>query len=216
MNPFFIGPACAIFLVGVREYAQKLVEEHLSGTSKNFLLDCTLAGIFGYSTSQALISQYPIGYTIFFFFLGVTLFTDAWVMLISRNVTLYAIPAAFALSIMRLLPISLNDSIFGAFFGYTLLKIIAHLAKKYYQQEALGQGDIDLLSMIGAFTGWQGCWFTLFIGSIIGSLFGLLWNIKDRFSGLRYLQLPLGTFLAIGAMIYVIFAQHIHNFLLIS
>ena len=215
MNPFFIGPVCAVFLVGVREYAQRLVQEHLSGTSKNFLLDCVLAAIFGYSIGSAFISPYPIGHTFFFTLLGITMFTDAWVMLISRYVTLYTIPIALSLSIMKLLPLTFDECLFGAFFGYILLKIIAHLAQKKYKQEALGQGDIDLLCMIGAFTGWQGCWFALLIGSILGSLFGFLSFLKDRSITLQHQQLPLGTFLSIGAMLYVIFGQSIYNFLLI-
>lgn len=211
----FIGGSAAMLVMAVITFSQKLIEEHLSGTTKNYLIDMILSGFLGGCLALAFILQYPIGYTVFFTLLGVTLFTDAWVMLISRHVTLYAIPVALSLSIMKLLPLSFGESLFGAFFGYTLLKIVAHLAQKHYQQEALGQGDIDLLCMIGAFTGWQGCWFALFIGSILGSLFGLLMFLKDRSATLRHQQLPLGTFLAMGAMLYVLFAKNIYQFLLV-
>lgn len=216
MIPALIGGISGILTVTVINVAKSLVQHHLSGTSKNYYLDIALGGFLGGCVATSLSIPYPIGYTIFFSFLGVTLFTDAWVMLISRHVTLYTVPIALSLCIMRLLPISFGESLFGALFGYTLLKTVAHFARKYYQQEALGQGDVDLLCMIGAFTGWQGCWFTLFIGSILGSLFGLLWHAKDRFATLRHQQIPLGTFLAMGSMLYVIFAQYIYKFLLIS
>ena len=215
MSSVFIGAACGILTGTTINIAKALVQQHLSGTSKNYFIDMVLGGFLGGCLGSVLLASYPIGYAIFFTLLGVTLFTDAWVMLISRYVTLYAIPMALSLSIMKLLPLSFGESLFGAFFGYTLLKIVAHLAQKHYQQEALGQGDIDLLCMIGAFTGWQGCWFALFIGSILGSLFGLLMFLKDRSSTLRHQQLPLGTFLAMGAMIYVLFAKNIYQFLLI-
>ncbi len=39
--------------------------------------------------------------------------------------------------------------------------------------EGLGLGDIYLLGMVGAFLGWPGALFTLFAGSIFGSIGGL-------------------------------------------
>lgn len=216
MIPALVGGISGVITITVINVAKSLVQHHLSGTSKNYYLDSILGGFLCSCIATSISMPYGIGHTIFFSFLGVTLFTDAWVMLISRHVTLYAIPLALSLSTMKLIPLSFGESLFGTFFGYILLKTIAHLARKYYRQEALGQGDIDLLCMIGAFTGWQGCWFTLFIGSLLGSLFGLLWYAKDRFATLRNQQLPLGTFLAMGSMLYVIFAQSIYKFLLIS
>lgn len=216
MNSFFIGPMCAMLLVGVREYARTLVQEHLSGTSKNYFIECTLAGFFGYGMGMALVSSHPIGFTIFFTLLGVTLFTDAWVMLISRYVTLNAIPIALCLSTMQLLPLTFSESLFGAFFGYFLLSFIARASRSYFDQEALGQGDIDLLSMIGAFTGWQGCWFALFIGSMVGSLFGLIMVLKKGTTNLRNQQLPLGVFLVMGVILYTVHAQNIYKMLLLS
>lgn len=216
MSSAFIGGTGAILAITSINIAKTLVQQHLSGTSKNYYLDIALSGFLGGCLASALLTPYPIGYAVFFTLLGVTLLTDAWVMLISRYVTLYAIPIALSLSIMKLLPLSFDESLFGAFFGYTLLKTIAYLAQKHFQQEALGQGDIDLLCMIGAFTGWPGCWFTLVIGSILGSLFGFLMLIKDRSWTLNNRQLPLGTFLAMGAMLDVIFAKNIYKLLLIS
>lgn len=215
MSSALIGGAGALLAITALNVAKELVQQYLSGTTKNYLIDIVLSGFLGVCLTSVLLKSHPIGYAIFFTLLGVTLFTDAWVMLISRHVTLYAIPVALCLSIMKLIPLSFNESLFGAFFGYMLLKIIARAAQKHWQREALGQGDIDLLCMIGAFTGWQGCWFTLVIGSILGSLFGLLMILKDRSWTLNNRQLPLGTFLAMGAMLYVIFAKNIYQILLI-
>jgi leader peptidase (prepilin peptidase)/N-methyltransferase len=209
-----IGACIGVSLQIILITAHKLVEEHLSGISRNQTIDVILSGFLGFALFGSLLSKFPLGNLFFFILLGITLFTDSWVMLISRHVTLYTIPIAFLLSIMKLLPLSFGDSFFGAFFGCTLLLIIAKAAQKYFQQEALGQGDIDLLCMIGAFTGWQGCWFALLIGSILGSCFGLITRISTN-NSIQNIHLPLGTFLAMGAMLYVLYAKTLYSLLLI-
>ncbi|MFT6765306.1 MAG: prepilin signal peptidase PulO-like enzyme (type II secretory pathway) [Alteromonas naphthalenivorans] len=212
---FTLAGACIGALIQVVLItAHTLIQEHLSGTSKNYLIDIILSAFLGYAFVGAFYSSFALGYLIFFTLLGVTLFTDAWVMLISRHVTLRAVWIAWMLTMMKLLPLSFGDSLFGAFFGYMLLLIVAKIAKKYFQQEALGQGDKDLLCMIGAFTGWQGCWFALLIGSILGSCFGLILKIKNN-NSLYHQQLPFGTFLAMGAILYVLYSKTIYSLLLI-
>jgi len=211
-----LGASTVILVMIIKEYAQQLVQDQLSGTSKNNFIDIGLGGFLGGCLASSFSLAYPIGYGIFFTLLGITLFTDTWVMLISRYVTLYTIPLALSLTIMTLLPLSLTESLFGALCGFILLTFIARSGRSYFKQEALGQGDIDLLAMIGAFTGWQGCWFALCIGSIIGSFFGLILIFKNRTSTLHTLQLPFGTFLAMGSMLYVIYAKNIYTLLLIN
>ena len=69
------------------------------------------------------------------------------------------------LSYMHKLPLTAYESILGAVFGYAVLWIIAQLFHKIRKIEGLGQGDIDLLALIGAFTGVLGAWISLFIGA---------------------------------------------------
>jgi len=68
-------------------------------------------------------------------------------------------------------------------------------------REAMGFGDVKFMACIGAFLGWQGALFSLFAGSIVGSVAGLagLFLARDR-AGVR---LPFGPFLAIGALIWI-------------
>ena len=59
-------------------------------------------------------------------------------------------------------------------------------------------GDVKMLAMIGAFLGWQLALFTLFSRHVLGVAVGVpLTRIKRD----RFYQIPLGTFLAIGALI---------------
>jgi leader peptidase (prepilin peptidase)/N-methyltransferase len=66
----------------------------------------------------------------------------------------------------------------------------------------MGGGDIKLLAMIGALTGWQGVLFTIFIGSAIGTLAGIVIMVSLRAETIR-LRIPFGPFLSLGAVLYV-------------
>lgn len=82
-----------------------------------------------------------------------------------------------------------------------LERIDGRMRELVIPREAMGFGDVKFLACIGAFVGWQGVLFTLFAGSLIGSVAGLagVCLCRDR-SGAR---LPFGPFLALGALIWV-------------
>ncbi len=63
------------------------------------------------------------------------------------------------------------------------------------------ENDPDVLAMIGAFIGWQGVLFTIFVASAVGTLSGVLVMLSQK-KGLK-LAIPFGPFLSIGAIAYV-------------
>lgn len=81
-------------------------------------------------------------------------------------------------------------------------------------REAMGFGDVKFMACIGAFLGWQGVLFTLFAGSVVGSVVGLagFFLARDR-SGVR---LPFGPFLAVGALIWIFGGQRFFNWYFIA
>ena len=65
---------------------------------------------------------------------------------------------------------SVADSLAGILAGTGLVYWFRLLASLVAGREAMGEGDVILLGGIGAFCGWQGAFFALFGGSMIGAL----------------------------------------------
>ena len=155
---------------------------------------------------------YP-AYFIFFSALIVTIRTDLETMLISRWVTLFLVPIGMLCAWSEKLPITFTESVWGALFGYLFLWAIAKIYKLLKKIDGMGQGDMDLLCLIGAFIGIFGCLISLLIGSILGSLIGIYTMFTDK--QWRNKKIPFGPFLAFGAMIFVLAQEQIINYFLI-
>jgi leader peptidase (prepilin peptidase)/N-methyltransferase len=109
------------------------------------------------------------------------------------------------------LPITLTLSIAGTLFGYLFLLSAAQLFYWFTGKEGMGQGDLELLAFIGTFIGPWGCWLTLVLASTIGSLIGIaLMIIKKQKTSIK---IPFGPFLALGAMLFVLFQATFMTFL---
>ena len=151
--------------------------------------------------------QYWVGYGIFITALLVTIRTDFERMEISRYMTLALIPVAWLLSYFGYLPITFYQSIIGTIFGYGLLWLIASLYHLLRQTEGMGEGDMDLLGMIGAFTGIPGAWITLLLGSLFGTIVHLFMMLITKRS--FYKAIAFGPWLAAGALVYIFFDKQI-------
>ena len=72
-------------------------------------------------------------------------------------------------------------------------------------REAMGRGDLKFLAAIGAFLGWRGVLFSLFGGSLAGSLVGLVTLVVGK--RVWSAKLPFGPYLAFGALIWMFFGD---------
>ncbi len=159
----------------------------------------------------AIQPKFLFAYFIFFSALIVTIRTDLETMLISRYVSLFLVPLGILLSSLGLLPISAMESIIGALFGYGILWITATVFWLITKKEGMGQGDFELLAFIGSFTGIFGCWITLIMASLAGSLIGICYMMITGKK--RNLKIPFGPFLALGAIIFVILQKFLYQLL---
>jgi len=94
--------------------------------------------------------------------------------------------------------ISPPASVLGIISGLLTLYLVAILGKALFKKEALGGGDIKLMMAVGAFLGVGGVFFSLFSGSILGSIVGIGVMAKKKEN-----IIPFGPFLSAGALLYL-------------
>ena len=72
-------------------------------------------------------------------------------------------------------------------------------------REAMGRGDLKFLAAIGAFLGWRAVLFSLFAGSLLGSIVGLITLVVGK--RVWSAKLPFGPYLAFGALSWMFFGD---------
>ena len=72
-------------------------------------------------------------------------------------------------------------------------------------REAMGRGDLKFLAAIGAFLGWRAVLFSVFAGSLLGSLVGLFTMLVGK--RVWSAKLPFGPYLAFGALTWMFFGE---------
>ena len=132
-------------------------------------------------------------------FLVIT-FIDIDHRIIPDVITLPGIPIGLAASFGPGI-ISPLESLIGILAGGGSLFLVAWIYQAIAKREGMGGGDIKLLAMIGAFIGWKGVLFTIFVASLTGTLAGMALILRRR-EGMK-LAVPFGPFLAVGAIAYL-------------
>lgn len=94
-------------------------------------------------------------------------------------------------------------SITGAFIGGGFLFLVGFAYQVVRKRQGMGAGDVKMMGMVGAFLGWRLAFLTIFAGSMIASVAGIL-LILFRGQSLQS-RLPFGTFLGGGAILSLFF-----------
>jgi leader peptidase (prepilin peptidase)/N-methyltransferase len=106
----------------------------------------------------------------------------------------------------------LASSLLGGAVGFIFMVVPYLIARWHYKSEGIGQGDIYLSVLIGTAAGFPLVLIALMIGVIIGGLTAIALVASRRKK--RKDMVPFGSFLAIGAMIAVIWGTQILNWYL--
>jgi len=95
--------------------------------------------------------------------------------------------------------------IVAAFIGYGLFYVTFYLAKLLLKKEGLGFGDVRLIGMLAIYLSVRLTFLTIFLASILASLYGLvLLYIKKKSE-----PFPFGPFINMGAIIALFYGESI-------
>jgi leader peptidase (prepilin peptidase) / N-methyltransferase len=100
---------------------------------------------------------------------------------------------------------SLVASLIGAAVGGGSLWLVRELYYRVRGVEGMGLGDVKMMLMVGAYLGWPLSLLTIFIGSLLGSIIGML-AIAFRGGNMK-MEIPFGVFLGPSAIICLFAGQ---------
>ncbi len=146
-------------------------------------------------------------YLLFFSALIVSTRTDLQAMVVFQVTTLWLVPIGWLAAAYGLLNVTLLGSFIGSIIGYGLLLVIGFAFKRVTGKQGIGQGDFELLALIGSFLGPIGVWLSVMIGSTAGLLICAPYLFLTKKS--RATRIPFVPFLAFGALIYFFFEQQL-------
>ena len=104
----------------------------------------------------------------------------------------------------------LYSSLLGAVAGYMFFWLVMQAFKFITGKDGLGQGDLKLLAMLGAWTGWQALATIIFLSSLLGSLVGLYLVIIRRRQ--RSAPISFGPYLALAGWLNLVWGLDIFDF----
>ena len=94
---------------------------------------------------------------------------------------------------------SLGEALLGSLLPAGSLWLLGWLFEKFRHKEGLGFGDVKMIAMVGAFLGLRGALLTVILGSVAGSVIGIVY-IKLTRQDAGEAQLPFGSFLGAAAL----------------
>jgi leader peptidase (prepilin peptidase)/N-methyltransferase len=137
----------------------------------------------------------------------VIFFIDLEFQIIPDKITLPGIVVGLAASIF-INPPGVINALVGFVVGGGALLAVAYLGEWMFKKEAMGGGDIKMAAMMGAFVGWQKVLLIFLGGALVGMIVSLVWILFSKKVRSERL-IPFGPFLALAALIVVIYGDQI-------
>jgi len=138
-----------------------------------------------------------ISYTAMVYILLVISFIDWKTFEVPDIFSLGGVVLGLALSPFRSYP-SFTESLLSALAGFFLVVLIIWIYHKLRGVIPLGLGDAKVLALIGAFEGFNGIYYSLFLGSLFALLYFLPAVVKNKTLSFA---VPFVPFLSLGAVV---------------
>jgi leader peptidase (prepilin peptidase)/N-methyltransferase len=104
--------------------------------------------------------------------------------------------------------LSVAESAIGAAGPAGCLWLGGFLFEKIRHKEGLGLGDVKMMAMFGAFLGLRATLLTLILGSVTGSIIGLIYIRATKQDAASY-QLPFGSFLGLAGIFVALMGEKV-------
>lgn len=165
------------------------------------LVEFLTALIFTASLARFGLTPTAFAYMAFCSALIAVTFIDLDHFIIPDSITLPGTAVGLILAWL-VLPVTLKSALLGAGIGAGLFWILAVIVP-----HGMGGGDIKLMAMIGSFIGLKGTLFTIFLGSLFGSIIGIIGILV--FGKNRKTKIPFGPFLAVGGLMALFWEEQL-------
>jgi leader peptidase (prepilin peptidase)/N-methyltransferase len=178
----------------------------VSFSSRYFLVELITALLAVILVRRFGLTITTLGYFAFSAALVVITFIDLDHRIIPNEISLPGIVLGILFSLVS--PVmTLGNAVIGAVAGAGVLLAVYWGYYLLMHEEGMGQGDVKLLAMIGAFLGWRAIPFTLFLASSVGAIIGV--TLMFLRGADRKMALPFGPFLCFGALCYLFFGEQL-------
>ncbi len=138
--------------------------------------------------------------------LVVVSFIDFDHQIIPNAITLPGIPLGLLTGLLLGEPPFL-DRVIGMLGGAGFLYLVLFYGGALYGQEAMGEGDLNLIALVGSFLGWKAVALTILLGCLFGSAVGLALIAVGRLG--RRQHIPFGPFLSLGAVVALFWGEQL-------
>jgi leader peptidase (prepilin peptidase)/N-methyltransferase len=138
--------------------------------------------------------------------LVVVSFIDLDHQIIPNAITLPGIPLGLIGGLLVGEP-PLLDRLIGTVAGAGFLYLVLFYGGVLYGQEAMGEGDLNLIALVGAFLGWKAVVVTILVACFVGSAVGLGLMAVKRLG--RRQHIPFGPFLSLGAVVGLFWGERL-------
>jgi leader peptidase (prepilin peptidase)/N-methyltransferase len=140
-------------------------------------------------------------------------FIDIDHQLLPDNITLPMLWLGLLLSLFGLYT-DVNASVIGAIAGYMVLWLVYQAFKLATGKEGMGYGDFKLLSLFGAWLGWQTLPMIILLSSLVGAVIGISMIIFSKRD--HNIPIPFGPYLAAAGWIALLWGNDLNRLYLTS